>query len=181
LYPEIKFKLSIGDSLEMAEKVLTHEVDFAVVGAVFDTEKLTSEYWLKDELGFVVSSDHIFCSAQNIEINTLKENPLIIRESGSGHRRAFEEALVKRGYDLNDFNIALEVGSTEAVKKAVDSGIGYSFLSKHALESGEEHGLVWINVEDFYMERGFYLLTRRNKRLTSIADEFYRYLANQKP
>ncbi len=164
----------------MAEKVLAHEVDFAVVGAVFDTEKLTSEFWLKDELGLVVSSDHTFSSRRNIEIHTLKESPMIIREVGSGHRRALEEALGKRGLDLNDFNIALEVGSTESVKNAVRSGIGYSFLSKHALESGEKHGLVWANIEDFYIERGFYLLTRRNKPLTAIADECYRYLANQK-
>ncbi|MFZ3131349.1 MAG: selenium metabolism-associated LysR family transcriptional regulator [Desulfosporosinus sp.] len=180
LYPQIKFKLSIGDSLEMAEKVLAHEVDFAVVGAVFDTEKLTSEFWMKDELGFVISCDNTMSSSGSIKINTLKENPMIIREIGSGHRRAFEEALLKRGFDLNDFNIALEVGSTEAVKNAVRAGIGYSFLSKHALEFGEKHGLVWINVEDFYIKRGFYLLTRRNKCLTSIADECYRFLASQK-
>ena len=180
IYPDIKFKLSIGDSLEMAEKVLAHEVDFAVVGAIYDTEKLTSEFWLKDELGFVVSSDNTFSSKRNIEINTLKESPMIIRESGSGHRRALEEALVKRGLDLNDFNIALEVGSTEAVKNAVRAGIGYSFLSKHALESGGKHGLVWVNVKEFHIERDFYLLTRRNRPLTTIADECIQYLANQK-
>ena len=180
LYPEIKFKLSIGDSLEMAEKALAHEVDFAVVGAVFDTEKLTSEFWLKDELGFVVSSDHPLSTRQNIEINILQEYPMIIRETGSGHRRAFEEALAKCGLDLNDFNIALEVGSTEGVKNAVRSGLGYSFLSKHALESCEKQGLVCTNVKDFHIERGFYLLSRRNKSLTIIADECYRYLASQK-
>ena len=180
LYPEIKFKLSIGDSLEMAEKVLAHEVDFAVVGAVFDTEKLTSDYWLKDELGFVVPCDHPLNSRQSVEINTLQEYPMIIRETGSGHRRAFEEALVKRGLDLNDFDVAIEVGSTEGVKNAVRSGLGYSFLSRHALESCEKQGLVWKNVKDFYIERGFYLLSRRNKSLTVIADECYRYLATQK-
>lgn len=180
LYPEIKFKLSVGDSLEMAEKVLANEVDFAVIGAVFDTEKLTSEFWLQDELGFVVSSEHTCNQNQIIDIDTLKENPMIVREIGSGHRRALEETLVKRGLDLNDFNIALEVGSTEAVKNSVRAGIGYSFLSKHALESGDSHGLIWTNVEDFYIQRGFYLLTRRNKTLTAIADEYYRYLANQK-
>jgi len=180
LYPEIKFKLSIGDSFAMAEKVLAHEVDFAVVGAVFETEKLTSEFWLKDELGFVVSSNQTNISNRNVELNTLKQKPMIIREIGSGHRRALEEALAKRGLDLNDFNIVLEVGSTEAVKNAVRTGLGYSFLSKHALESGEKHGLVWTNVEDFYIERGFYLLTRRNKPLTAMANECYRYLANQK-
>ena len=180
LYPDIKFKLSIGDSLEMAEKVLANEVDFAVIGAVFDTEKLTSEFWLQDELGFVVSSDYICSQKKIVDINTLKENPMIVREIGSGHRRALEEALVKRGLDLNDFNIALEVGSTEAVKNSVRAGIGYSFLSKHALEAGNTQGLVWTNVEDFCIQRGFYLLTRRNKTLTAIADEYYRYLADQK-
>ncbi|HEY8908951.1 MAG TPA: selenium metabolism-associated LysR family transcriptional regulator [Desulfosporosinus sp.] len=179
LYPEIKFKLSIGDSLDMAEKVLAHEVDFAVVGAIFDTEKLTSEYWLRDELGFVIAKEHPMSSSQSIEISTLKEYPMIIRETGSGHRRAFEEALTKRGLDLNDFDVALEVGSTEAVKNAVRSGLGYSFLSTHALNSGEKQGLVQMSVKDFNIERGFYLLTRRNKPLTVIADEFYRYLSQQ--
>lgn len=179
MYPEIKFKLSIGDSLEMAEKVLAHEVDFAVVGAVFDTEKLTSEFWIKDELGFVISSSHPLSGQNYIDLNSIREDPMIIRETGSGHRRAFEEALAKRELDLNDFNIALEVGSTEAVKNAVCAGIGYSFLSKHASESCERQGLVWKVVEDFYIERGFYLLTRRNKPLTIAAHECYRYLAAQ--
>jgi len=180
LYPEITFKLSIGDSLEMADKVLAQEVDFAVVGATFDTEKLTSEFWLKDELGFVVSNDYTINPKQSIDIKTLKQNPMIVRETGSGHRRALEEALVKHGLYLHDFNIVLEVGSTETVKNAVRAGIGYSFLSKHALESGDRHGLLWTKVEDFCIERGFYLLSRRNKPLTAIADVCYRYLADQK-
>jgi len=179
LYPEIKFKLSIGDSLEMAEKVLAHEVDFAVVGAIFDTEKLTSEFWLKDELVFVVSREHPLSAGQSIDLSMLKEYPMIIRETGSGHRRSFEEALTKLGLELNDFDVALEVGSTEAVKNAVRSGLGYSFLSTHALNACETQGLVQLSVKDFKIERGFYLLTRRNKSLTVIADEFYRYLSQK--
>lgn len=180
MYPELKFKLSIGDSLEIAEKVLAHDVDFAVVGALFDTEKLTSEFWLKDELGLVVSGDHPLSTCQSLDLHSLQKYPLIIRESGSGHRRAFEEALAKRGLDLNDFNVTVEVGSTEAVKNAVRSGLGYSFLSRHALESCQKQGIVWTTINDFHIERGFYLLTRRNKPLTVIADECFRYLANQK-
>lgn len=179
IYPEIKFKLSIGDSLEMAEKVLAQEVDFAVVGAVFDTEKLTSEFWLKDELGCVISSNQGGLN-ESIELETLKEYPGIIRENGSGHRRAFEEALAKQGLGLDDFNIVLEVGSTEAVKNAVRAGLGYSFLSKHAQEVCQSQGLVWTKVKGLNIERGFYLLTRRNKPLSFIADECYRFLVTQK-
>ena len=178
LYPQIQFKLTIGDSMEIAEKVAVHDVDFAVVGAVFDTEKLTSELWLEDELGFVISGNYPLYDDDRIDITKLREYPMILRENGSGHRRAFEETLAKQGLDLNDFNVVLEVGSTEAVKNAVRSGLGFSFLSKHALESGEKQDLKWINVQKFKIERGFYLLTRRNKPLAAISDEFFRYLAS---
>ncbi|MGC7872356.1 selenium metabolism-associated LysR family transcriptional regulator [Desulfosporosinus sp. SYSU MS00001] len=179
-YPDITFKLTIGDSLEIAEKVLNHEVDFAVVGAVFDTEKLTSEYWLKDELVILVSRDHPLHSKKSTDLQTLKSYPMVIRENGSGHRRAFEEALAKHGFDLHDFNIVLEVGSTEGVKNSVRSGLGYSFLSRHAIEQGEKSGLVELSVKDLSLERGFYLLTRRNKSLSYIAEECYRYLSLQR-
>lgn len=181
LYPDITFKLTIGDSLEIAEKVAAHEVDFAVVGAVFDTEKLTSEYWLKDELALLVSQDHPLCSIRSTNLHTLQTYPMVLRETGSGHRRAFEEALAKQGLELNDFNVVLEVGSTEGVKNSVRSGLGYSFLSRHAIEHGEKLGLVELTVDEFRLERGFYLLTRRNKSLSSIAEECYRYLYNQRP
>lgn len=174
-FPKIKFKLSIGDSLQIAEKVLSHEVDFAIVGAVFDTDKLYSKFWLKDQLELVISQDHPLNTTGAIELETLKQYPMVVRESGSGHRRAFEEVLGKKGIDLDDFSVALEAGSTEAVKNAVRSGMGYSFLSRHALESCECQGLVCKKIEDFSIERDFYLLTRRNKPLNVLADECYRY------
>jgi LysR family transcriptional regulator, transcriptional activator of the cysJI operon len=180
-YPDITFKLTIGDSLEIAEKVAAHEVDFAVVGAVFDTEKLTSEYWLKDELVLLAAKDHPLSLNRHATLQTLQTYPMVLREAGSGHRRAFEEALAKNGLDINDFQVVLEVGSTEAVKNSILSGIGYSFLSRHAVEYGERYGLEEISVDNFKLERGFYLLTRRNKSLSSIADECYRYLVNPKP
>ncbi|AFM41997.1 transcriptional regulator [Desulfosporosinus acidiphilus SJ4] len=179
-FPDITFKLTIGDSLDIAEKVLTREVDFAVVGAVFDTEKLTSEYWLKDELALIVPEDHPLSLKRSVELQSLKAYPMVIRENGSGHRRAFEEALAKQALDLHDFNIVLEAGSTEGVKNFVRAGLGYSFLSRHAIEQGEKSGLAEVPVEDFSLERGFYLLTRRNKSLNYIAEQCYRFLFQQR-
>lgn len=175
-YPKIKFKLSIGDSQEIAEKVVSQEVDFAIVGAVFNTDKLTSKFWLKDQLEFVISQEHPLNTVRELDLDTLKQYPMVVRESGSGHRRAFEEALVKKGIDFDGFSIVMEAGSTEAVKNAVRSGMGYSFLSRHALETCENQGLVWKKMTDFSIERDFYLLTRRNKPLTALADACYKYL-----
>lgn len=176
MYPEIKFKLTIGDSLEMTEKVLAQEVDFAIIGSVFDTDQLTSEFWLKDRLQLVVSPEHPLGKLQHLELHQLKDHPMILRESGSGHRRALEQALAKQELCFDDFNISLEVGSTEAVKNAVRSGMGYSFLSEHAKDPGDDQRVSWKYVDHFEIERSFYLLSRRNKPLTYIAETCYQFL-----
>lgn len=173
--PKINFKVTIGDSLEIAEKVLTHEVDFAVVGSNFHTDKLNSTYWIKDDIKCIVSRDHPLAQLEKITPEDLLEYPMVIREAGSGHRRALEDALNKMGTHLEDFKIGFEAGSAESVKNAIRSGLGYSFLSISAIESASE-GLTVCDVEGLKIERGFYLLTRRQKNLAKPARFCYDYL-----
>lgn len=178
-YPLVSFKIQVGDSSEMADKVLNQEVDFAVVGSAFDTEKLTSEFWLEDELILVVAAGHPLGRQSSIKIQDLAEYPMIIRESGSGHRRALESSLNKYGLHLEDFQIALEMGSSEAIKNAVRAGLGYSFISRSALNSCLNKGLETYAIEDFRILRGFYLLTRRNKELSCASRACYNYLLEE--
>jgi DNA-binding transcriptional LysR family regulator len=103
---------------------------------------------------------------------------MVVREAGSGHRRAIEDALGTLGYNLDDFKIGFEAGSAETVKNAVRSGLGYTFLSVHALNSAHD-GLVAREVEGLKIERGFYLLTRRQKSLSKAARFCYDFLAAQ--
>lgn len=178
IHPRIAFKITIGDSLEMAEKLLSQEVDFAVVGANFNTEKLDSKYWLQDTIQCVVSENHPLARAGSIQLEDLMPYPMVIREAGSGHRRAIEDAFGALGYNLDNFNIGFEAGSAETVKNAVRSGLGYTFLSVHALNSARD-GLVAREVKGLNIERGFYLLTRRQKSLSKAARFCYDYLAQQ--
>ncbi|MHB8124800.1 MAG: LysR substrate-binding domain-containing protein [Desulfitobacteriaceae bacterium] len=176
-YPKIRFKLSIGDSLEMADKLLAHDLDFAVVGAAYDSEKLTSDFWLNDELKLVVSKNHPLALQKEIQIEDLRDYPMVIREPGSGHRRTLEEALGKIGLQSEDLCIGLEAGSTEAVKNAIHHGLGYSFLSTYALQTYDKEQLQICQVEGFQLVRGFYLLSLRNKPLSTVASAIYRSLA----
>lgn len=181
--PLVKFKITIGDSLEMAEKLLIQEVDFALVGSAFDSEKISSAYWLKDSLKLVLAEGHPLNWQEEIRVEDLKAYSMVLRESGSGHRRALEEALENRGCRVEEFPVGMEVGSTEAAKNAVRSGLGYSFLSQSALQNEHKYGLVIRDVVDFSVNRGFYLLTRRHKPLSSAAAACYSYLVGvgQKP
>ena len=174
--PKILFKVTIGDSLEIADKVLSQDVDFAVVGSNFHTEKLNSAYWIKDDIQCVVSNGHPLTQLTRVRPEDLLEYPMVLREAGSGHRRAIEDAFGKIGYHLEDFKIGFEAGSAESVKNAIRSGLGYSFLSMSALHLSNQ-GLVALEVDGLKIERGFYLLTRRNKTLSRTARYCYDYLA----
>lgn len=175
-YPKINFKLSIGDSLEMADKVLSQEVDFAVIGSNFNTEKLNSVLWMPDQIKIVFTADHPLNQLEVIRAEDLKNYAMIIRESGSGHRRATEDALMKLNLHLDDFRISLEAGSTETVKNAIRAGLGYSFISVSALQPYDT-SLVAREVDGLEIERSFHLVTRRDKLLTQPARLCYDFLA----
>ncbi len=172
-YPKIRFKLSIGGSLDIANKLLAHDLDFAVVGAAYDSEKLTSDFWLSDELKLVVPKNHPLALQKEIKVDDLRDYPMVIREPGSGHRRTLDEALGKLGFQSEDLRIGLEAGSTEAVKNAIRYGLGYSFLSKYALQTYDKEQLHICQIEELELVRGFYLLSLRNKPLSSAASAIY--------
>lgn len=175
-FPAISFKLTIGDSLEIAEKLANLDLDFAIVGSAFDSEKVKSQFWRRDELKLVVASGHPLALLPSLRLSDLSEYPMIRREAGSGHRRAVEEAILNQGHSLDDFPVGLEVSSTEGVKNAIRSGLGYSFLSVSALQPGD-HGLKACQMSDLKLERGFYLLSLRHKAMPSVAQTCYAYLA----
>lgn len=177
-YPKVQFKLFVGDSLEMANKVLEQEVDFAIVGSAFDSERLTSEFWLADELMLVLPQGHPLAGEAEVRLTDLVLYPMVLREGGSGHRRALEEQLAAHGLALADFQVSLEAGSIEAVKNAIRAGLGYSFVSRSALTVSMD-GLVIKTLAGMPVRRGFYLVRQRSKPLATIAQACYRFLSRE--
>lgn len=174
-YPKISFKLSIGDSLEMADKVLSQDVDFAVSGSNFNTDKLNSTFWRPDQIKLVLAVDHPLNHLEVIQAKDLLNYAMVLRESGSGHRRALEDALLRLNLRLEDFKISLEAGSTETVKNAIRAGLGYSFISMNALQHYDD-ALAARDVDGLEINRGFYLITRRDKHLSKPARLCYDFL-----
>jgi DNA-binding transcriptional LysR family regulator len=97
-----------------------------------------------------------------------------MRESGSGTRQA-----VQKLFNLHDIKVKLrlELGSNEAIKQAISGGLGLSVLSKHTLISEGENGeLAILDVEQFPIQRNWYVCYLAGKQLSVIADAFLKYL-----
>ncbi len=176
-YPQVRIQLAIGDSRDIMTKVLSGEVELGLVGARFDERHLRCAPVGADVMRLVVPPTHKWSQCASIRMEDMITEPLIVRELGSGTRKAFEQGLHKLGRQLDDFTIIAEMGSTTAVLQAVKSGLGISILSMLAVKEEQRRGRLWaLDVEELDIERAFYLIQDTRRTTSPLARIFREHL-----
>ena len=127
-YPEIEISVSIGNSNVVLQNLLEFQSDVAVLAYVEDDERLWSSQYSEDRIVAFGRKDHpLFAPDRDcIHIAELDGQPMVVREHGSNTRRASDKAMAKVGVQPR---IVMEIGSREAVREAVASGVGFGFVS----------------------------------------------------
>ncbi len=172
-HPGIALTMQTGDSREMLNSLLADTVELAVVGSRNDDRRLEYLPFASDLLVLAVSSQHPWSRCSTIILDDLAENPLIVREKGSGSGQALQKALRHAGFDPNRLQIAARLGSNEAVRQAVLSGFNMAFLSEISIQQELKRGeLVKVPVAGFAVKRQFWLVTR-SRRTTSLAAQAF--------
>src|SRR5579863_380448 len=133
-YPKVRVRATILDSAAVTREVEQGNVQLGLVGRQTSSSHLELQPFASDELVIVVPPDHAWKRRKSVPLAMLVEQPLVLREPGSGSRWCFEQALVKAGKALANFDVVLELGSNEAIKEAVRKGIGVSVLSSLAVQ-----------------------------------------------
>jgi DNA-binding transcriptional LysR family regulator len=125
----------------------------------------------------VARRDHPLAKQRNIPIKQLTGEAFIMREPGSGTRKAVQNLLEKHKVKVH---VRLELGSNEAIKHAIAGGLGISVLSKHTLVwenvSGE---LTILDVQHFPIQRRWYVVYLGGKHLSVVAQTFLEYLIQE--
>ena len=113
-----------------------------------------------------------------IELSALQSERFISRETGSGTLDSFRELLAGRGEAADKvLNVAMQLGSTEAVKQALLGGFGVSILSRTSISRELAEGvLIEMPIEGFKMERDFYEVLYRQRPLSPAAQAFRQFL-----
>lgn len=156
-YPGVRLRLDIGNTQQVVEHLHSAPLDIAFVeGPVEDTEVARTP-WREDELVVIAPPDHPFVRAEALTLPRLLEAPLVLREPGSGTREVVELALRER--DLVP-RVVLEIGSTEAIKRAVSAGLGLAIVSAATVEA-ELRGrqLALVRVPELALRRQLSWLT----------------------
>jgi len=133
-YKNITMLLQVHNTQEIIEKLLARKLNFAIVEGPFDKKKFKFKKFKDDELVLAVSPEHYFASQKCIDIKDIISGNLILREKGSGTRKVFEDAVVEAGYDLNDTQNHMEIGSISAIKSLVESNLGYTVISRETIK-----------------------------------------------
>ena len=140
--------------------------------------RLAFETIWKDEMVLAIPKNHHWAARRTIELSALQSERFISRETGSGTLDSFRELLAGRGEAADKvLNVAMQLGSTEAVKQALLGGFGVSILSRTSISRELAEGvLIEMPIEGFKMERDFYEVAYRQRPLSPAAQAFRQFL-----
>ena len=160
-YPQADIVLRVANTEAIAERVAGFELDMGLIEGELNHPDLDSVHWRRDELVVFAEPGHPLAQSGTLSDADLKALPWIVREPGSGTRQAFDRAM--HGI-LTDLHLAMELQHTEAIKRAVEAGLGVGCLSRICLEDAFKRGsLVPLAVPARDFHREWYLITHRDK------------------
>jgi DNA-binding transcriptional LysR family regulator len=153
--------LAVGNTEEIARQVANFEIDVGLIEGEIERADLEVTPWRNDQLVVFCAPGHPFARKRRLSDDDLRAAAWIVREQGSGTRQTFDRAM--RGL-LPDLQIALSLQHTEAIKGAVEAGLGVGCISRIALEDSFRRGsLKACRVPHRDFRRQFFFLLHRQK------------------
>lgn len=173
----VTVSLDVTNREHLLRQLAENEKDIAIMGRPPLNADLVTEPFADNPLVVVAAPDHPLISHQPIPLYMLQDQTFVVREKGSGTRTAME-----RFFDEHNLNVtsSMEMNENEAIKQAVQAGMGLGVVSIHTIELElETNRLVILDVEDFPIMRHWYLVHRKEKRLSPITQAFKDFVLDE--
>jgi DNA-binding transcriptional LysR family regulator len=173
-YPGIDISLQVTNHEHILNRLNDNLDDLYVMSQLPENIEITCQPILENPLVVVAPSDHPLAQEKNISLDRIAAEPFIMREPGSGTRKAVQNLFDEHKILLK---VRLDLGSNEAIKQAIAGGLGISILSAHTLTlEGPNSHLTVLDVEKFPIERYWYAVYPNGKQLSIVARTFLEYL-----
>ncbi|EMG38259.1 transcriptional regulator, LysR family [Desulfocurvibacter africanus PCS] len=178
-YPDVHVDLRVGDTVSVVDMVTRGDLILGVVGAELDRPELEFIPLKDDQLVIVASPNLNRPIGKTLGTKEICTWPWVMRERGSGTRKAFEKGLLAIGLDIRCLNISLTVESTEAVLQCVLSGFGVGITSRIAAQAYIDRGeLLELNAPSLAIRRRFYLIRHEKRHIFPVTRYFIDFLMN---
>jgi len=161
--PEVLLRLRVSNTEGIVSMVENNVIDLGVVEGPVTNKNLLVEICRKDDLVVVVPTDHELTKLKKVSVKELLKYPFICREEGSGTRKVITEHLHSQGIGKHALKACLELGSPEAVKGAIEAGMGISVLSSVSITKELKLGILKTIPLDPPLSRRFSFVRQRQK------------------
>lgn len=174
-YPEVVIHLKVSNSEGIVSMVENNTIDLGVVEAPVSNKNLVVEHCKRDQLFAIVPPSHPLASAGPVTFDRLIEYPFICREEGSGTREVIAEYLGLKQDCHAVLKVAMELGSPEAVKGAVEAGMGVSVVSGATIQKELKLGTLVALQLDPPLERPFSFVHQKQKFRLRVMEELLEF------
>lgn len=156
-HPRVQFLLRSGNTSEIVQLLLEGKISIGLIEGPARDRGVHSEPFMEDELVLITGREF---PLERLSRPQLLACTLLMREQGSGSRRVVEHALEKTGFKLKAFPKVIDLDSTEAIKSAVEAGLGVGFVSRWAVAKELEFNTLKVaHVAGLHILRNFSLIT----------------------
>lgn len=164
-YPHSQVQLKVNNTQTIVQQLAHHALDLGLIEGECNHPDMTVVPWIADELVAFAAPNHPLTQQAHVSRDELLAQPWIVREPGSGTRDTFDRGF---GADYAKVQIQLTLEHTEAIKRAVEAGLGIGCLSRLALKDAFARGsLVPLVCPDLTFQRQFYFVWHQQKFQTA--------------
>ncbi|MDH5570642.1 MAG: LysR family transcriptional regulator [Gammaproteobacteria bacterium] len=176
-YEGVTISLDITNRKSLQQQLENNEPDLVIMGQPPEGVDVESVAFMENPLVIIAPTNHALSKEANIPLRHFEDEHFVVRESGSGTRGA-----IQRFFDDHEvsFRTGIEMSSNEAIKQAVEAGLGLGIVSIHTIELELETGrLCILDVRDFPIVRHWHIVFRKGKRLSPVAQTFKQFVLDE--
>ncbi len=175
-YPGIEVSLRVCNREQLIASFNARLDELYILGTPPEEAALVATAFQENPLVPIAAPDHPLANASGISLATLASQRWLLRENGSGTRKAVERLFAQHGLSLQP---RLELGSNEAIKHAVLAGLGISALSRQVLDLHPPGQFAVLDVEGFPIRSHWYVARNSAAPVSAAASAFERFLVEQ--
>ncbi|MDA8231846.1 MAG: LysR family transcriptional regulator [Magnetospirillum sp.] len=177
LHPNVQPQLTVANRAHILERLTARRDDFCIMGQVPEGLDLVAHAVMENLLVPIAPAGHPLAGHRILPLEALAAEPFLMREPGSGTRQAVERTMSEQGLAITT---TMELGSTEAIKRAVIAGLGVSVLSLSSLDFELASGrIALLKVEGFPLRRTWFAVQPNGRQLGPTADAFLSLLIQE--
>ncbi|MGB5517302.1 MAG: LysR family transcriptional regulator [Gammaproteobacteria bacterium] len=169
-YPDVMINLRESNSEDIVSMVENNDIDLGIVEGSVNNKNLMVEECKMDHLVVIMPNDHVLASEKQLRVEDFVSYPFISREHGSGTQEVITSYVEKHGHG-EVLNICFELSSPEAIKGAVEAGMGISIVSQATIIKELKLGTLTAVELKPSLERPFSFVRQRYKFKSRAADQ----------